>query len=359
MIFGQKISASNVDSHHKSFNFFFDLHQDSHRKAKLRKLKFWGENTINEGVPFCYSRPRWNSISDDELVFYTPFLVSYQQTAERVKRLTSHLLMAIACKLWWSVHVLKQTAHPGWSIQNFEDTLVKNQFFCENGAFSSLLDMGAKNAHKWFSQSHIGRLKPSWLSQFFGSSKKVNTADIEKYEANEIKILVILSKCMQQVRNDPHNLSTTQNLNLTDLGLAAIHSGVNPVYFTKGCAFLHETLTVACWIGFLLRGRSAYLSCEIAFKMRQVLQSSKQISQPFKKYVSDAEMLDAQIVSHATYACDMDALLKSIHQCIENSSVGLVYSKASNPMKIILKNAMFENVSHRIAISNHDLQVAI
>ncbi len=340
MIFSQKIK-SNV----------FEI-------SDISPIGSWGEGTINEGMAFFHSRPRWDSLNDDELVFYTPFLVSDQQTPERVRRLKSHLVLALSCKLWWSTQVLQQLGFPNWSVKNFEARLNSSQALNGIGTFSDLLNRGAKNAHTWFGKTHLFRLKTLGLFNAFSFCKASQNSSTETYEASEIEILTLLAICIRKIDTDPYNLVAIKDTSLFELGLAAIHSGINPVYFTKGCTFLHETLTAACWTGFLLRGRSAYLSPEIASTLKQILSFKKGRGHSFEKMGLEVMTLDEQIALYTKFVCNVKSLKKSIDFCLESSSVTLVHTTAHNPKEVLSKNFILKH-GNKDFCEPYDLQVAV
>ncbi len=317
----------------------------------------WGEGIVNEGIAFSHSRPKWDSLDDDELIFYTPFLISDEQTPERVERLKLQLNKAISCKLWWSAQSLKQVAPPDWTLDQFKAKLGKT--FNGIGNFENLINIGAKNAHTWFGRAQLVKLKKKPFFNFKNFGKKIHSKDFEIYEMSEIETLKILARCIKRIESDPHNLTGLQDISLPELGLAAIHTGINPVYFTKGCAFLHETLSIACWTGFLLRGRSAYLSAEIASKLKQILCSFTSTAYSLKNSLSESRMLDERIVSHVKLVCDVDELQKSIDQCVEGFSVVLIQSKVHNPKDVFSRHSMLKGTNKHFREQVYDLQVAV
>ena len=317
----------------------------------------WGEGIVNEGIAFSHSRPEWESIDDDELIFYTPFLISDAQTPERVERLKSHLYKAISCKLWWSAQSLKRVASLDWTLDKFKIKLGKT--FDGISSFESLMDTGAKNAHTWFGKAQLARLKKQPFFGFKNFGIKIHSKDFETYEISEIEILKILAKCIKRVGADSYNLTASQDISLPELGLAAIHTGINPVYFTRGYAFLHETLSLACWTGFLLRGRSAYLSAEIASKLKQILFSSKSAAQSSKNGISEAQMLDEHIISHLKFVCDVKTLQKSVDQCMESLSVILIQTKAHDSKHVLARHSVLKSANRHFREQNYDLQVAV
>lgn len=56
-----------------------------------------------------------------------------------------------------------------------------------------------------------------------------------------------------------------------DAVAGAIHSRIHPAYADPALAYLHETLTVAAWLGHLVCGRDAYLPPVIAAPLLQLL----------------------------------------------------------------------------------------
>ncbi len=310
-------------------------------KLKFSRSSTWGEGIVDEGVSFFWSRPEWHSISDDELIFYSPLLASDGQGAARSSRLIKHLTQAIACRIWWIVQSrIRLGSFDRTPSAEVKDVILReidrSSIVSAAGTAGTLFEAGFSSSHLWFGNVQMRGLAGRGRRRFGPKSRAADLAAEKAFHAQEYDILRILAKCLEKIQEDPHNIGASVDLTLPELGLAAIHGAVSPIYFTRGWAHLHETMTVACWLGFLLRKRTAYLSPEIARQMEQILQAGPS---PIDK--TEAHILDEIIVSHAELVFGAEKLKALAHKCAENACVAKISPKSKNLTQLFSEERFF------------------
>jgi hypothetical protein len=295
----------------------------------------WGDGIIDEGPSFALSRPRWDNIDDDELIFYSPELARNSQTELRAGRLKTQLRRALACRVWWSVQALTSISPMRWNQPGLIREIDRAGIL-QGAHAEDFLAAGAKLAAGWFGKFQHTRLNREPLTRFWHANRGLDEATAQDCKAHEFRLLAILSKCLHAVDAPSHETSGEPRLTLPDLAFAAIHGGVNPAYVFPDHEGLHETMTIACWIGFLFRGRSALLSPEMARQAEFILQPRTSSAG-----ASDVRGLESLIAFHAETVFGAASLKDVAHQCARTHSVGQVTPKARKPAAILMAGARF------------------
>ena len=296
----------------------------------------WGEGLVDEGPEFSMSNPRWDNIDDDELIFYAPALARADQARSRSKRLKEHISRAIACRVWCGVRTLATLAPHKWN-QNSLLHEIEQRGFLAGADANDTFEFGAQKASSWISEAQYGKLSGSLLPVHWNLHRRIDEDWLEANKEYEFGLIGALAKCIAAIEARRRDAFLTPS----QLALAAIHGAVNPALFDSHYENMHSSLTVAGWSGFLIRGRSALLSPDLAARLLEVLGSS-----PRSYDAGASQGFDETVDFHLNLVFGSDLLRQIARECIAARCVAHISPKLRNPALILMKASAFSDARH-------------
>jgi hypothetical protein len=310
--------------------------------AKPLTDSVWGDGLEELSLTTLWYPCSWVDVAQDELILYMPSLAheAEQKAASGIgnERAIAHLRDALCARVF---HSLSRFAdHEGQSSELSRGTVnsfanyVEDLFRTDLAGiltFSAALERGEVIYRDWFAAP---RPTFGWQLRRWRASRPL--AEHNKYALIELEMLVLeavvaslaaaLGESRRQLDHDIDAMGfDARGLRLAADArnlLAALHTGFNVAYLFPELQVHHHLYTLAGWLGWLNRGRKAYLPTFIAEYLIDLLEQF-----PGR---SDKPVVDALLTYYAERIGGTRYLLKAARRVLQRQHGLLI-----NPQRLI------------------------
>jgi len=305
----------------------------------------WGDGFEDLSLTTLWYPCSWDEVSQDELILYLPSLAheAAQLSASRIvnERAIAHLSDALCARLFHSLSRFTGDARhsgemPASIVSSFVAAL-EELFRTHLGGilnFPAALRHGEEIYRDWFAAP-----RATWGQQLRRWRLPRHEAEDERYALIQLELLVL--ETMVAILAAARRGSVDRHIDgigCDALGLparpagtrdllAALHTGCNPAYVFPELQCHHHLFTAAGWLGWVNRGRKAYLPVFIAEYLVDLLEPRH----------SERPVTDALLTYYAHRIGGPNYLLKAARRVVERG-----YASLLNPQRLMWREDVWQ-----------------
>lgn len=303
-------------------------------KVKPASKRVWGDGLVEQSLSSMYGHATWDDVSGDELAILMPALAGRRGTTATARDAAFFVQRMFLARIFHCMIRMASLAEAGPPSQvarrSALGTIVRSQVVTAVPA----IDAASAGESIW--------------GELFGSPPVLPSAsegtlpNLRNEWLVELSILASLDRFL----NDAHRLrragsdSSASRVLPSDALIASIYSSVNAAYVYPELEYMHETLMLGAWLGFLERGRSALLPETIATRLVRYLGEK-----PAKIPVSDDSKCEALIRVHASMGGARAWLATEARQVCQTGQPSLINpTPPANPqhVRILVANPVLK-----------------
>jgi hypothetical protein len=309
-------------------------------ETKPGSKRVWGDGLVDHPLSAFYGHLTWDDVSGDELIILMPALARQKNVAGKPRDAAFFVRRMLTARVFDCVtRMAGETAElepaPGLR-QAAIDIVVRSQTVTAVSA----IDAALSSDDIWI--EIFGRRPASrYRSQSLAVSPAPPATSSDQW-ALELSILAALDRLLRDAER-PQQGSAAAPIQSSDALLASIYAGFNAAYVYPELEFMHETLMLGAWLGFLERGRSALMPDFIAERILGYLKKGSDTA-----VATDNGRCEALIRTHLDYAGPRASLLRLAEQVRKSGRPCLVRPAAHSASPALRQAVTGEALRQRL-----------